>query len=60
MCLVVGVEGVEAAESVAEAVQNLNENGYEVVSVTESGAPSDAVAWSNMCTSSDVGSGDVV
>ncbi|MBD8583352.1 hypothetical protein IFT90_02135 [Frigoribacterium sp. CFBP 8766] len=43
-----GVEGVDAARSVAEAVQLLNESGYEIVSVTESGSPSDAGAWSNM------------
>lgn len=43
-----GIEGVSAAESPGEAVQLLNENGYEVVSVTESGSPGDALAWSNM------------
>ena len=43
-----GIEGIEVAESVAEAVQLLNENGYEVVSVTESGAPGGGGFWSNM------------
>lgn len=43
-----GIEGIDVAESVADAVQLLNENGYEIVSVTESGSPGDAVAWSNM------------
>lgn len=43
-----GLEGVETAETVAQAVQLLNENGYEVVSATESGAPGDTGAWSNM------------
>ena len=43
-----GLEGIDIAESVADAVQLLNENGYEIVSVTESGSPGDALAWSNM------------
>ncbi len=43
-----GIDGVEVARSVAEAVQLLNESGYEVVSVTESGSPGDTFAWSNM------------
>lgn len=43
-----GIDGVEVARSVAEAVQLLNENGYEIASVTESGSPGDTVAWSNM------------
>lgn len=43
-----GIEGIEVAESVGEAVQLLNESGYEVVSVTESGAPGGVGFWSNM------------
>lgn len=43
-----GIEGIDVAESVADAVQLLNESGYMIVSVTESGSPGDAVAWSNM------------
>lgn len=43
-----GIDGIEVAESVADAVRLLNENGYEIVSVTESGSPGDAAAWSNM------------
>jgi hypothetical protein len=43
-----GIEGVEVAESVADAVQLLNENGYEVVSAAESSSSGDAMAWSNM------------
>ncbi|WP_148061515.1 hypothetical protein [Frigoribacterium sp. PhB160] len=43
-----GIDGMDAARSVEEAVQLLDENGYEIVSVTESGSPSDAGAWSNM------------
>jgi hypothetical protein len=43
-----GIEGLDVADSVQDAVQLLNENGYEIVSVTESGSPGDTGAWSNM------------
>lgn len=43
-----GLEGMKEASSVADAVQLLNESGYEIVSVTESGSPGDTLAWSNM------------
>lgn len=43
-----GLEGMEDVTSVADAVQLLNESGYEIVSVTESGSPGDTLAWSNM------------
>jgi len=43
-----GIEGIGVASTVADAVQLLNENGYEVVSVTESGSPGEVAAWSNM------------
>lgn len=43
-----GLDAVNEATSVSDAVQLLNESGYEVISATESGAPGDALAWSNM------------
>jgi len=43
-----GFPGVGEARDVSDAVRILNEAGYEIVAATESGAPSDNVAWSNV------------
>lgn len=43
-----GLPGIEAARSVGAAVRVLNDAGYEVVASTESGAPGETLAWSNL------------
>ena len=43
-----GVPGVEDSRTVGEAVDFINSLQYEVVAATESGAPGDDLAWSNM------------
>lgn len=43
-----GLDGIEQADNVAQAVQLMNESGYAVVAATESGAPGGDLAWSNV------------
>lgn len=43
-----GIDGVEKARNINEALAVMNLAGYEVVAATESGGPHDERAWSNV------------